>query len=218
MGTANVLTAWEIRKLDHWSGTINNKIKLGQRLQNLTLQGTLAGGGATPFIADGNITANDIICVSGYDTTSGLLKMKQADADELVLTEDLFWSAAAVLDTIEGMARKQGHFVSALNGTIGAPVYLSQSAGGVTLTAPSGATTWVVKVGSLATAGATGRVSVDLGGAEKIIAHNHGDDSTGGTLSSITGLTGTTETTFTVDAGTTHSELVLSAATAGSTG
>ncbi|HUX00264.1 MAG TPA: hypothetical protein VMY35_04725, partial [Phycisphaerae bacterium] len=218
MGTANVLTAWEIRKLDKWSGSLNKKIKLGQRIQHLTLQGTLAGGGATPFIADGNITANDIICVSGYDTTSGLLKMKQADADTAALTQDLFWSAEAVLDTIEGTARKQGNFVSALNGTIGAPVYLSQTVGGVTLTAPSGATTWVVKVGSLATAGASGRVSVDLAGAEKIIAHNHSDDSTGGTLSSIAGLTGTTETTFTVDAGTTHSELVLSAATAGSTG
>lgn len=211
----NVLSAKDIKRLNKFTGSwIFNDIRLGDRIQNLTLQGTLAGSGSQPFIADtGGVDANDIIVQTGYDSTTGLMKMDQADADTEALQEDLYWTATAVAVGDEGTARKSGHFVSTLSGTIGDKVYLSATAGEVTLVEPSGSN-FIVVVGSLATTGATGRVNIDLASAEKTLIHTHASDSQGGTVD----ISATDSTTFTVDDDTTHSKLILSAATAGSSG
>ena len=188
--------------------------RLGDRIQLLDTDGTLVGGGAQGFIADtGGVAANDVIVVTGYDTTTGLLKMDKADADTEALTQDLYWTDAAVSAGAQGTALRTGNFVSALNGAVGDEVYLSTVAGGVTLAAPTGAN-FVVQVGSLATAGATGRVSIELGG-EKIIVHDHTDNASGGLVSVGGALTGTTAAAFEVDNDGTVPALALGSQAAG---
>ena len=172
--------------------------RLGDRLRLLDVDGTISGGfGQASFVADGDIAANDIITTSGYDGVTGFLKMKKADADTEVLTKNLYWSSAIVLSGATGTALKSGNFVSTLNGTIGEAVYLSTTAGRVTLEAPSG-DNFVIEVGVLATTGATGRVDVELGG-EKILIHDHSDDASGGSVSATPAVAGTTSAAFEVD-------------------
>lgn len=175
-----------------------------------------SAAGANIIAGSGGLSANDIVYVSNYDSTEGKIEVLPADADTAAKARDIFWTSAAIADGATGFVFKQGSFTSTLSGTIGDPVYLSPgTAGEVTLSEPTG-TDVVVQIGTLATSGANGVVHVDLGG-ERIMVHDHADRAGGGTLSTPA-LTGTTNTTFEVDAGTTHTSLILSAATAGSTG
>lgn len=138
----------------------------GKGTGGVTIEGQ--GGGVT-FTADGNITAGQLVYVSGWDTTESQLKLKVADADAAASARDLYWVPVAILDTeTDGVAYKTG----ALTGqntdaasAVGDPVYLSTTAGGWTLTAPSGTADHVVEVGTVAVKDATtGVVHFDLTG------------------------------------------------------
>ncbi len=165
------------------------------------------------FTADGGITVNDIVYVSGWDSTNSRVKMKKAKADAASTSEDLYWVDETLLTGAAGNALRHGYFVSALSGSIGDKVYLSDgTAGAVTLVEPTG-TDIVRIVGSLLTAGATGTVHVDLSG-EAIPVHDHADNAGGGTLSTPA-LTGTTADTFEFDSGGTVPNIKINVGTTG---
>ena len=168
--------------------------------------GTSALLNNVPVIGDsGGVAAGDIVAVTGYDSTTGYRKIKPADANDATLMRDLFYAPNAIAAAATGYVTK-GVVVTAQNtsaaSAVGDPIFLSATAGAWTLTAPTGAGTRQIEVGSvLVKSASVGVINIDLAGAEAIMGHNHSDAATGGTLSSIAGLTGTTETTFTVNSG-----------------
>lgn len=216
---------------EKWLDLVNRTTKVlrqigfAKRIQYLDSNGAYTGptSQAIAFIADtGGVAAGDICAVTGYDSTTGYMKLDKADADSAALAKNLWWSPSAVAAAATGYARKSGMYTSALNtsgSTLGDPVYLSETDGGLSLTEPATGTDVIVKVGTVASLdGSAGVIAIDLGGGESIAIHDHADNAGGGTITIGAALTGTSQETFTVDAGTTHSEFKLSAPNAGSTG
>ncbi len=206
----------------YWRKNVNKMspvariVGLGDRIQYLDSSGNYTGAQsmAVGVIADtGGISANDIVYVSGYDSTTGYPKVKPADADTAAKARDLYWAPSAIAEDATGYVRKDGVFTSALSGTIGDPVYLTDdTAGGVELLAPTGGDT-VVEVGTLATTGGSGVVHISLAG-ERILIHTHADNAQGGTLTTPA-LSGTSNATFQIEEGTTDTLLELSSAASG---
>ncbi len=197
-----------VRRMNH----VASDVRLDRILQHLdTTTGVYTGpsaAGASVVAGSGGIEANDIVYVSGYDSTTGFIEVLPADADTAAQARDLYWASAAIADGATGFVFKQGSFVSTLSGTIGDPVYLKDNVSGggeVTLTEPT-LTDTVVEIGTLATAGANGRVHVDLGG-ERIQVHDHADNAGGGALSTPA-LAGTTSGSWTVNSGAVTPTLV----------
>lgn len=116
--------------------------------------GGLAGGEVNPtlaIIADGAIAAGDLVYPSGYDATSGKLKMKKADADAANPAKVAWFVAPAAIDNgaagvVVGMFELTGQNTDSAS-AVGDPVYLSTTAGGWTLTAPTGGGHAVQQVG-----------------------------------------------------------------------
>lgn len=102
-------------------------------------------GGVNPtvnVVADGNIAQGDLVYFSGYDATTGYLKAKKADADAADPAKcALFVAPAAITDTesgtVVGKYELEGQDTSSAT-AVGDPVYLSTTAGGWALSAPSG--------------------------------------------------------------------------------
>jgi hypothetical protein len=189
---------------------INRQVGLADRLQYLTSTGSYTGptSEAISFIADtGGVAAGDICAVTGYDATTGFMKLDKADANAVATARDLYWSPNAVAAAATGFARKSGMFTSALNtsgSTLGDPVYLSATAGGISLSKPAtaAATDVIVEIGTVASLdGSAGVIHIDLAGGDRIIIHDHTDNDEGGTISIGAGLTGTTETDWNINTG-----------------
>ena len=201
-----------------------NYIGLGDRIQYFTKEGHYTGpaSDAISFIADtGGITAGDICAVTGYDSTTGFLKLDQADANAIATATDLWWSPNAVTAADAGFARKTGVFTSSLNtsgATIGDPVYLSATAGGISLSKPSTAasTDVIVVVGTVASVATSGVISIDLASATRIAIHDHTDNDEGGAISVGAALTGTTNRTFETYTGTAEPSIAIGGSSGGS--
>ncbi len=201
-----LLTSKQKADLNRQSGTLAKKPRLGDRLQYLDTDGSYNGplSDAIPVIADtSNITAGQLVTTTGHDTTTGYRKVKAADADSIALARNLYFAPSAITAAATGYVYKQYVYTSTLDasgGAVGDPVYLSETAGAMTLTqVTTGVGHVSVEVGSVMTATTNAKVDIDLSGAERIVTHTHADDAQGGTLSAIGGLTGTTETTFRVN-------------------
>jgi len=105
----------------------------------------------------GSLAAGTLVYLSGYDTTSGLPQVVASDADaggtpaEYIIRD-------AIANGSNGYVYKT-HRLTAQNtnsaSAVGDPVYLSTTAGGWTLTAPSGADDTVQRVGVVVTKSAT---------------------------------------------------------------
>lgn len=116
--------------------------------------GALSGGEVNPtiaVIAGEDISKGDLVYPSGYDATSGKIKVKKADADGdnpakaawFVAPADIQNAAAG---TVVGVYELTGQNTNA--GNVGDPVYLSDAtAGGWSLSAPSTAGDCVQQVG-----------------------------------------------------------------------
>jgi hypothetical protein len=124
--------------------------------------GSQSGGEVNPTIsciADGAIAAGDLVYPSGYDATEGLVKMKKADADASDPAKVAWFVAPdAIEDTEEGIV--VGMFELTAQNTnsavgVGDPVYLSTTAGGWSLTAPTGGGHAVQQVGVVTVKNAT---------------------------------------------------------------
>ena len=198
-----LLNAKELDRLRH-SSYVFRSLDMDQRLQYMNSDGTYQGPdvAAATVIADtGGIAANDIAYVSGYDSTTGHVKLKKAQANAAATCEDLYWCPSAITAGAEGFAYMLGSFTSTLtnSGSIGDPVYLSAaSAGVVTGTMPTG-TNVVKKIGSFLSTGATAIVHVELA-ADDIPVHTHADNSQGGAITTPA-LAGTSGTSFLVFSG-----------------
>ncbi len=220
-----VLTAKQKRRLGSAtgvSGIAMNKVSqdtvLGDRISKLDTDGTYIGATsvATSFIADGNIADDDICYVSGI--TGSTIKLKKAQSDSALTAEDLYYVPSAVVSGATGSALTRGTFTSTTtnSGSIGSPVYLSDTvAGAIDATAPTG-TDVVKKVGSFISTGSNAKVHIELT-TESITIHDHTDNAGGGTIA-IAGIAGTTSQVFLIDSDTTHTQLELSAAASAASG
>ena len=196
-----------------WRDKINRMNKtfrmvgMGKRLQHLDANGNYTGGesGAVSFIADtGGVAANDICTVTGYDTTTGYMKLDKADADSAALAKSLWLSPNAVAAGATGYARKTGLItgVNTNGATVGDPVYLSETDGSWSLSEPATGTDVTVEIGTVAVVSSTiGVISVDLGGGERIAIHTHADNSEGGTITIGADLAGTSDTAWDINTG-----------------
>ncbi len=165
---------------------------------------------ATGTVGGGTASALSFAAVTGYDTTTGLRKLTVADADAGATARDVWFVPNQVATGVAGYGYKSG-VIRAVNtnaGTVGDPVYLSGTAGGWTLTPPTG-TSAVVQIGTIAVKSETaGVISVDIGGGE-IVVHDHSDNSQGGSLSAQLASTGTTSTTFNVNSAGAAAEVTI---------
>jgi hypothetical protein len=97
------------------------------------------------------ISANKLVAISGYDTTSKHMKIVLADADAANLATEVFVTRSSISNNALGTIYKG--FLSTANldtssvTTVGDPVYLSTTAGAFTATAPATPASRVVIVG-----------------------------------------------------------------------
>ena len=101
-------------------------------------------------VADGAVAANDLVYPSGYDADKLLLTVKKADADAAAPAKVAWYIAPAVIANGAVGIVKRNLLVTGIDTDapdVGAPVYLSTTAGEWTHTAPSGAATVVQQVG-----------------------------------------------------------------------
>jgi len=145
------------------SGTVVRPVT-GNVTGNVT--GALAGGEVNPSvacIADGDIAKGELVYPSGYDATSGKLKMKIADADATAPAKVAWFVAPAAIannaaGTVVGAYELDGQDTSSAS-AVGDPVYLDTTAGAWTLTAPTGGGHAVQQVGVVTVKNAsTGKV------------------------------------------------------------
>ncbi len=206
-----VLTTTEKKRLKK-SSPVFRELVIADRMANLDSDGTYVGslaGVGVPFVADtGGLSANQFGAVSGYDSTTGYMKLVKADADAGATARDLWFVPNAVSAAATGYAYKLGT-ISSVNtnaGTVGDPVYLSGTAGGWTLTKPT--TGNQVEVGTIQVKDTSaGKINVDLEG-DRVIPHDHSDNANGGTLTTPN-LAGTTGADFTVLSGGATAKLKL---------
>lgn len=182
-----VMTTRQKRRLRK-SSPVFNDLRMDLMLQYMdTTSGsyTAAVSDAMTFMADtGGVTANNLCYVSGYDSATGVRKLKPADANGTRTYENLWLAIATVTAGNTGSCYKQAVITAANTnaGTVGDPVYLSETPGAWTLTKPSGASN-VIQIGTIAVKSETvGVIDVDLGGNERTLAHTHADAANGGTI------------------------------------
>jgi predicted ThiF/HesA family dinucleotide-utilizing enzyme len=117
----------------------------------------------------GPLTAGMLVTVTGYNTATGLLNVAKADADDPTKPA-MFILLDAIADGASGTAAQE-YIQGGLNtnaGVVGDPVYLSATDGGWTLTAPTGASQIVQKVGQIVVKSATvGSIWFYLSGASQ---------------------------------------------------
>lgn len=114
------------------------------------------------------IAAGALVYVTGYNASAGVVNISLADAD--VAGSKAVWVAtAAIADATLGTVGKS-YLITGVNtngATVGDPVYLSTTAGGWTLSAPSGSSARVQIVGRVKVVHAsTGQVAIDIAGED----------------------------------------------------
>ena len=127
-------------------------------------------------IADGAIAKGDLVYPSGFDATKQKLKMKVADADAAAPAKVAWFVApAAIANNAEGVVATtfllDGQNTNAA-AAVGAPVYLSTTAGKWTLTAPTGGGHAVQQVGVVTVKNATTGAVLLLPGWSKAVTVN----------------------------------------------
>ncbi len=218
-----VMTASERRRAGSKTGRrsqamnkVAQDIRLGDRIQKLDTDGTYIGttSVAAAFVADGNIAEGAICYVSGVSGSN--FKLKEAQADDPLTAEDLYFVPVATVSGATGAALTRGTLTSTLtnSGSIGSPVYLSDTAAGeLDATAPTG-TDVVKKVGSFISTGSNAKVHIELT-TESITIHDHTDNASGGTIA-IAGIVGTTNISFETYTGTAEPSIAITGNSGGS--
>lgn len=142
---------------------------LGDATVNVLL---VAGQTDAPIrvVADGAVAANDLVYPSGYDANKQLIKVKKAEADGTAPAKVAWYIAPAGIDDGAVGIVKRSLLVTGVDTDapdVGAPVYLSTTAGGWTHTAPTGAATVVQQVGVVTASDATDGAILFLVGDSK---------------------------------------------------
>jgi hypothetical protein len=167
--SANVTSQWVDGNLvfSDEAGTVlltidalNNRISTPS-ISATAIAGSLSGGNVNPqvaFTAGENLSAGDLIYISGWDGTNGRYAMSKADADAAnPLKCALFICNAAVNQGAAGVAVGE-KVVGSLNtnaATVGDPAYLSTTAGGWALSVPTGGGQCIQQVGVVTVKSAT---------------------------------------------------------------
>lgn len=137
---------------------------LYQILLNLNYWAGQAGASDINFLqvinkTGGPLAKDALVRVSGWDATAGKFTIVLADADASAGSGADYVLLAAIADNAEGIVYKMGLSAATLNtnaaGAVGDPVYLSTTAGGWTLTAPTGNDDIVQEVGTVRVKSAT---------------------------------------------------------------
>lgn len=171
---------------------------IGSRIQKLDTNGDLHGNVGYGFVAGlGGVTAGQFVYISEHNTTLDLPVALPAQADDVATSRDIFYVADTLAAGVQGTMYKRvpdgGEITGNTGaGSVGDPVYLSDTvAGSWTLTEPTG-TDHVVQIGTITVdAGAgMGKIGVDLEGTETIEVHDHADNAGGGQLTVVSGGTG----------------------------
>lgn len=138
------------------------------------------------------IAADKLVAVVGYDTTSGYPKVVLADANNSQ-HKMIYVALDSIANNAEGHVYKGGASAANLNtnsaSAVGDPVYLSETAGGFTHTAPTTGDASVIPVGWVTTKSATvGEIDWYIFPAEKVGAgsFNGIGFSSGGAVTQIT--------------------------------
>ena len=162
---------WEYNKT---TDTMEYKIKeAGDTSWSTLLTLDKAGGGAAALKVvggTGTVAAGDIVVIEGWDTTYEVPTVLPADANRAAgLYEDLYFSPEAITAGEVGFVMKRG-LLSAQNtsaaSAAGQKVYLSETAGDWSLTAPTAG--MQIEIGTVIVDSASvGRILFDLSGAEK---------------------------------------------------
>ena len=154
---------------------------LYQILLNLNYWAVQAGGNDPAFLnvvnkTGGPLSRDSLVRVSGWDATAGAFTIVLADADASAGSGADFVLLAAIADNATGIAYRAGSSEANLNtnaGNVGDPVYLSTTAGGWSLTAPTGNDDIVQEVGTVAVKSATvGRIQWNLQNTQVIGTNN----------------------------------------------
>jgi hypothetical protein len=132
--------------------TVSDGTITGNVTGNVT--GAVSGGEVNPtvaVIAGEAIAKGDLVYPSGYDATSGKIKVTKADADGTDPAKVAWFVApAAIADgqagTVVGKFELSGQNTDSAT-AVGDPVYLSATAGGWSLTPPTGAGKTIQQVG-----------------------------------------------------------------------
>ncbi|HEY3363951.1 MAG TPA: hypothetical protein VGK74_02710 [Symbiobacteriaceae bacterium] len=180
MPVTNVGSRWNAGKLEWFDQITGGNIAVFDPA-TLTLQipsgatldvtgGTLSttSGGivtALAIYAGENLVEGDLVYVSGWNAASAAFVVNKADADAAGKLATLIMHGT-VASGATGTAYRT-HTLTALNtnaATAGDPVYLSATAGGWTLTAPTAANAIAQRVGNVSVKSATvGEIRFDLG-------------------------------------------------------
>ena len=165
-----VLSAANITLLDERGTNLARvaDIVLGSRISKLDSDGTYTGTLGEAVVAiggTGGVAANDIVYVSGSSGTSRVVL--KADADAIATMRNLYYAKEAIAEGASGYVYKRG-LMTAQNtnaATVGDPVYAdTATAGGWTLTKPSGAADIIVEIGIVTVRSTTvGVIDVDIG-------------------------------------------------------
>jgi hypothetical protein len=113
------------------------------------------------------IAVDKLVAISGYDVTSKLPKVVLADADGANLSTDVFVTTRAISDGKTALVFKGALSAANLNtnaaSAAGDPVYLSTTAGGFTVTAPTAVNARTQIVGYVQVKSATvGQIAWDI--------------------------------------------------------
>jgi hypothetical protein len=117
------------------------------------------------------IAADKLVALLGFDTTSGLPKVVLADAN-VAAHDNIYVTPDAIAIDAEAYVYKGAMSTPNLNtnfGTVGDPIYLSETAGAFTGTAPTATDSVVYPVGFMAVKSATvGQIFWNIGPIRKI--------------------------------------------------
>lgn len=142
-----------------------------------------------------DIAADKLVAVSGFDVTSKLVKVVLADADAADLATDVYVALSKITNGKTGNVYKGGLSAANLDTsgatTVGDPVYLDTTAGGFTVTAPSGTGARVQVVGySTVKSSTVGQIAWDIKPATKFGSSDFQTAVVGGTVDAVTLDTG----------------------------
>jgi hypothetical protein len=161
MPVTKIRSRWVAGELEFFvEGTDDVLLKMST--EGLIAAMGVSGGPVNPTIkciADGAISAGNLVYPSGYDATTGLLKMKKADADAADPAKVAWFVAPDAIGDGEEGAVVGEYLLTGQNtnsaAAVGAPVYLSTTAGGWSLTAPTGGGHAIQQVGVVTVKNAT---------------------------------------------------------------
>jgi hypothetical protein len=161
MSTTNTIKAWRSAAT---GGVVKQTDLAVETVAGVIVGDSAVGGSALAIYTSGALSVLDLVYVSGWNETLGLPAVTKADNDASG-RQAQFIVRTAIAAGANGLVFTAFRSAANLNvgGTVGDPVYLDATAGGWTLTPPTGATAVAQIVGRVAVvSGTVGVIVFDL--------------------------------------------------------